>query len=236
MLTIHTTLRNNILDDVLRIDTKCPTIQAMRRVGLTLYDLMNLHFIDPEDRPSTLLGYIELATSKSPMLLRLLKIVRETILAPCEEGCRPKKLLIVEGEPFVAFYIDKFLKALGITGTHLGCDLWTTDRRAALSSFNSKDRDSIQYLILTYRVGTGTNLHGSCNQAVVLGPATDFPMQNQATGRVSRVRWQDFAAISCLYISMISNARLQYNTRMAKLTVRSLDWPRVSGQGGPAQA
>ena len=139
------------------------------------------------NEPTTASGYLVRMVSHSPLIMYLLDQVVTYLDAPTEPGEAPRKLMLIEESPLLAYYTAMVLQFIGIRTCHISQDLVQEERNILMGSFNSRDEGSVAVLVCTQWVGNGANLHESCNRCIVMSQSRSLAMQNQATHRIVRV-------------------------------------------------
>ncbi|KAK7544145.1 uncharacterized protein J3D65DRAFT_682132 [Phyllosticta citribraziliensis] len=122
-----------------------------------------------------------------PKLRMLLRQVRETVL----NATRPRKLLVIDETPLVAWLEEMLLQHMHIDARVLHADLDTAERDALVKDFNDPNRGP-QVLILLYNVSSqGVNMHKACSDALVTSSGINASAEVQAWGRLIRIAQKD---------------------------------------------
>ncbi|KAI1381024.1 SNF2 family N-terminal domain-containing protein [Hypoxylon crocopeplum] len=167
--------------------TKAEHVKIMRSMNVNLMHLAPFLLNPWDEMPEVAVDYVKLAVRGSPVLRYILHYVKENLLGRDPNG-KIKKLLIIEASPILAYFYELVLQFLLINCQTLHSGLNPDERRALVASFNDDSDHSCQILIQMYTVGfAGSNLHKSCNRAIVASQAQSFAVQSQAQHRIIRV-------------------------------------------------
>ncbi|KAH0264376.1 hypothetical protein KCU91_g12087, partial [Aureobasidium melanogenum] len=171
-------------------DTHVSTLQKWREDGKEADFLVDITRTQAERRPRTAAEVSTYLAKGSPTLALLSKeILAGHILDPLdpEKYKNHQKLIVAEGTPANAYWIQTYLRSLGIDARVLHAGLSNKAKAAMVDLFNDP-KSSLKVLIMMYDVGAaGLNLHEACNRVFIASIARAFALEEQVGGRTNRI-------------------------------------------------
>lgn len=195
-------------------------MQGYRAKGRSLDWFVRMTKSEGDLATETRLERLQFLVEGLPTLRYILSQVRDYLLTqdPKEP---PRKLIVAEGTPIVAWAWEMALNYLYVETRVLHSGLNNEERGRLVKDFNNP-KNSIRVLILMYNVGSqGTNLDPCYNRVIVATGATNAALEIQAWGRAIRV---------CIYpqTDLKERVLIAYITGVTR--ARSLNNPMQSHQ------
>ena len=164
-------------------------MEGYRDRGHTASWLVDMIKGPTDGHPETRLEKLKFLADGSPTLRYILLDIKKSGMLDCDAkaGDHPRKLLITEDVPLIAWFWEICLNFLYINTETLESKLSQKERVAMVGRFNDRTGD-LKVLILHYSVSAqGTNLDKASYRVMVATAAANASLEIQGWGRVIRV-------------------------------------------------
>lgn len=170
----------------LGFNTKVKDMEGFRGMGLSVDWFVDMTKSAGDGSTSTRLDKLHYLTDGSPTLRFMLSQIRDYLL-PQDSFETPRKLLIGEDTPIVAWYWEMVLNFVYVETRVLHSGLNNEDGAKLVKDFNSPT-SSTRVLVLMYNVGSqGTNLDPCCSRVIMATAAVNAAFEVHLYGRPLRV-------------------------------------------------
>lgn len=187
--------------NALGFDTLVEEMEGYRSAGHSIQWLIDMVKLSEEPTPRTRSDMLKYVDYGSPKFRYILRQMRDYVLQS-QAGMKPRKLLITEDTPLVAWFYELVLQFLHIPTAVLHAGLDDYERQNLIDKFREKSSD-LMVLIIMYSVSAqGVNLDSCCCRVLVATAAINAALEIQAWGRVMRVSNPAYTAFqTCLKVA-----------------------------------